>query len=302
MSENGWHRVDPADVPAEGRVRSAIVDGRGVALSRCGARLGALENRCPHQGGPLGEGADREGLAALPVARLRLRPGVGPAAGGVRRRRADLPGAGACGRRLRPAARAARPGPHGRRRGGRDAGGLGCAGRVRHGRALQPRPRGGVAACRGAGRADLRRHPARGRRVVRRERVRQAHRPARGVPGDRGAGLDEPADRAVRREARRRAGGRDLRAGAVEGAGPRRVPGPEPVRGVRRRGGVEHDRARRQRPRRAHRAGRQARGRRARRRAPRRCPTRCRSRRARPTRRCRTGGARTGGSARPRAR
>jgi hypothetical protein len=56
-----WHRVDPADVPQDGRVRSVVVDGRTVALSRCGAGLGALENRCPHQGGPLGEGAIGDG-------------------------------------------------------------------------------------------------------------------------------------------------------------------------------------------------------------------------------------------------
>ncbi|WP_143264304.1 thiamine pyrophosphate-binding protein, partial [Amycolatopsis kentuckyensis] len=61
-----WHRVDPADVPADGRVRSVTVDGRSVALSRCGARLGALENRCPHQGGPLGEGSIEKGWLRCP--------------------------------------------------------------------------------------------------------------------------------------------------------------------------------------------------------------------------------------------
>ncbi|HEY7595138.1 MAG TPA: thiamine pyrophosphate-binding protein [Actinophytocola sp.] len=66
MSENGWHRVDPADIPAEGRVRSAIVAGRSVALSRCGTDLGALENRCPHQGGPLGEGSIEKGWLRCP--------------------------------------------------------------------------------------------------------------------------------------------------------------------------------------------------------------------------------------------
>lgn len=66
MSENGWHKVDPADVPDDGRVRSVVVDGRAVALSRCGARLGALENRCPHQGGPLGEGSIEKGLLRCP--------------------------------------------------------------------------------------------------------------------------------------------------------------------------------------------------------------------------------------------
>src|SRR5437763_10495245 len=64
--ENGWHKVAPADVPDDGRVRSVVVDGRTVALSRCGARLGALDNRCPHQGGPLGEGSIEKGLLRCP--------------------------------------------------------------------------------------------------------------------------------------------------------------------------------------------------------------------------------------------
>jgi pyruvate oxidase len=66
VTENGWHKVDPADVPDDRRVRSVVVDGRTVALSRCGARLGALDNRCPHQGGPLGEGSIEKGLLRCP--------------------------------------------------------------------------------------------------------------------------------------------------------------------------------------------------------------------------------------------
>ena len=61
-----WRRVSEADVPAEGRVRSVVVDGRSIALSRCGGRLGALENHCPHQGGPLGEGSIEKGLLRCP--------------------------------------------------------------------------------------------------------------------------------------------------------------------------------------------------------------------------------------------
>jgi pyruvate oxidase len=61
-----WHRIDPVDVPPEGRVRSVVVNGRSVALARCGERLGALENRCPHQGGPLGEGSIEKGLLRCP--------------------------------------------------------------------------------------------------------------------------------------------------------------------------------------------------------------------------------------------
>src|SRR6266700_5855293 len=61
-----WHRVADTDVPGEGRVNSVEVDGRTVALARCGERLGALDNHCPHQGGPLGEGSIEKGLLRCP--------------------------------------------------------------------------------------------------------------------------------------------------------------------------------------------------------------------------------------------
>ncbi|MEO7351593.1 MAG: thiamine pyrophosphate-binding protein [Marmoricola sp.] len=61
-----WHQVSAVDVPGEGRVRSVTVDGRSIALTRCGSALAALENRCPHQGGPLGEGSIEKGLLRCP--------------------------------------------------------------------------------------------------------------------------------------------------------------------------------------------------------------------------------------------
>ena len=39
-STEAWHAVDQHDVPEEGRVRSVTVDGRSIALARCGGRLG----------------------------------------------------------------------------------------------------------------------------------------------------------------------------------------------------------------------------------------------------------------------
>ena len=66
MTTDGWHRVASVDVPDDGRVRSVVVDGRTVALARCGRALGALDNRCPHQGGPLGEGSIENGLLRCP--------------------------------------------------------------------------------------------------------------------------------------------------------------------------------------------------------------------------------------------
>ena len=59
-----WHRVDA--IPDEGRVRTAVVDGRTIALSRCAGRVGALDNHCPHQGGPLGEGSIEGGWLRCP--------------------------------------------------------------------------------------------------------------------------------------------------------------------------------------------------------------------------------------------
>ena len=81
-----WHRIDEADLPAEGRIRSVVVDGRSVAVSRCGGHLGALENRCPHQGGPLGEGSIEKGWLRCPWHGYDYRPDHRCPAGGVRRR------------------------------------------------------------------------------------------------------------------------------------------------------------------------------------------------------------------------
>src|SRR5664279_5258991 len=61
-----WHRVEAGEVPDEGRVRTVVVDGRSLAMARCGTRLGALDNHCPHQGGPLGEGSIEKGLLRCP--------------------------------------------------------------------------------------------------------------------------------------------------------------------------------------------------------------------------------------------
>ncbi len=65
-AEGTWHPVSPVDVPGDGRVRGVTVDGRSIALTRCGRTLGALENHCPHQGGPLGEGSIENGLLRCP--------------------------------------------------------------------------------------------------------------------------------------------------------------------------------------------------------------------------------------------
>jgi thiamine pyrophosphate-dependent acetolactate synthase large subunit-like protein/nitrite reductase/ring-hydroxylating ferredoxin subunit len=61
-----WHRLTGPDELEDGRVRAVTVDGRTLALSRVGDSYGALDNHCPHQGGPLGEGSIENGLLRCP--------------------------------------------------------------------------------------------------------------------------------------------------------------------------------------------------------------------------------------------
>ena len=71
----------------------------------------------------------------------------------------------------------------------------------------------------------------------------------------RRTGLDQPADRALRRQGRSGAGPGPLGSGALEGHGPGRVPGRRPRRRVRRRRPLQPDGPGRLRPRRADVAG-----------------------------------------------
>jgi thiamine pyrophosphate-dependent acetolactate synthase large subunit-like protein/nitrite reductase/ring-hydroxylating ferredoxin subunit len=61
-----WHRVAGPDALEDGRVRTVQAGHRSIALTRIGGRYGALDNRCPHQGGPLGEGSIEKGLLRCP--------------------------------------------------------------------------------------------------------------------------------------------------------------------------------------------------------------------------------------------
>ena len=50
-----WHKVEPGEMEA-GDVAMVVVADRALAITRTAEGWGALDNRCPHQGGPLGEG------------------------------------------------------------------------------------------------------------------------------------------------------------------------------------------------------------------------------------------------------
>ena len=51
-----WVRVAALDDLPDGRVRTVLAGKHSLALTRVGDQYGALDNHCPHQGGPLGEG------------------------------------------------------------------------------------------------------------------------------------------------------------------------------------------------------------------------------------------------------
>src|SRR6478672_7758202 len=61
-----WHKVADLDELPEGRVKTALAGHRAIALTHFEGRYGAIDNRCPHQGGPLGEGSIEKGLLRCP--------------------------------------------------------------------------------------------------------------------------------------------------------------------------------------------------------------------------------------------
>ena len=234
------HELAPRSTPSPTRGACGPRSSTGAAsrVTRCGGRARRAGQPLPAPGRPAGRGVDREGAAALPVARLRLRPADRPPPAGLRRRavpafpveeRADGVVRRAARRRRAPAARVADVLVET----------LVALGRRRTSSAWSGTPTSGsptrCAGPRSAARSRYIGIRHEGAAAFAASALRQAHRPAGGLLRDRRAGLDEPADRPVRRQARPGAGDRDLRPGALEGAGPRRVPGPRPVRGVPRR-------------------------------------------------------------------
>jgi len=51
-----WYRVLGQDELPEGRVKTVVAGHQSLAVSHFQGKYAALENKCPHQGGPLGEG------------------------------------------------------------------------------------------------------------------------------------------------------------------------------------------------------------------------------------------------------
>ena len=57
-----WHKVTEADELPDGRVTTVTAGTRTLALVHFDGSYAAMDNRCPHQGGPLGEGSIEKGI------------------------------------------------------------------------------------------------------------------------------------------------------------------------------------------------------------------------------------------------
>jgi nitrite reductase/ring-hydroxylating ferredoxin subunit len=62
-----WHKVlENKNELANNRVMTVNAGHKQIALSHFEGKICALDNRCPHQGGPLGEGSIENGILRCP--------------------------------------------------------------------------------------------------------------------------------------------------------------------------------------------------------------------------------------------
>lgn len=57
MNKTNWHKVAELNELPQGRVKTVTVGTVSLALTHFQGSYAAMDNRCPHQGGPLGEGS-----------------------------------------------------------------------------------------------------------------------------------------------------------------------------------------------------------------------------------------------------
>ena len=61
-----WHKAAEPGELADGELKAVVVAGTPVVLARVGERYRALDDRCPHAGGPLSQGCIENGLLVCP--------------------------------------------------------------------------------------------------------------------------------------------------------------------------------------------------------------------------------------------
>ena len=81
-SRTRWHRVLDTESLQPGRVVAVTAGHRSIALTHFDGVISALDNRCPHQGGPLGEGSIENGWLRCPWHGWDFHPCTGKPPGG----------------------------------------------------------------------------------------------------------------------------------------------------------------------------------------------------------------------------
>ncbi len=66
LPEPTWQKILESSALDEGRVTTVTVGRRSFAVTRHEGTYGCLDNACPHQGGPLGEGSIEGGWLRCP--------------------------------------------------------------------------------------------------------------------------------------------------------------------------------------------------------------------------------------------
>src|SRR5882762_5591741 len=81
--ESTWVEIELPEID-EGRVTTVVAAGRALCLTRTAEGWGVLDNRCPHQGGPLGDGQVENGLLICPWHAYEYDPTTGQPPPGFR--------------------------------------------------------------------------------------------------------------------------------------------------------------------------------------------------------------------------
>ena len=84
--QTSWYRVATLEDLPEGRVKTVSLEAgtqeKSICLTHHDGKYAALDNHCPHQGGPLGEGSIEKGLLRCPWHGWEYCPHTGDSPGG----------------------------------------------------------------------------------------------------------------------------------------------------------------------------------------------------------------------------
>ncbi len=86
-----WRKALDLDELPEGRVKPVTCEHRTVCMTRYEGTYAALDNKCPHQGGPLGEGSIENGWLRCPWHGWDYHPTTGESPGGFGERLQTFP-------------------------------------------------------------------------------------------------------------------------------------------------------------------------------------------------------------------